>query len=130
MVHRAIIGSFERFFGILIEHFAGKFPTWIMPTQVKIIPVSDKHLDYAGEIERKLQKEKIRADVDERNENVGYKIREAQVEEKIPYMLIVGDTEIENKTVSVRDRNGEDKGELSLSKFIKEIKKEIENKEA
>jgi len=128
MIHRALLGSIERFFGILIEHFAGKFPTWMMPTQVMIIPVSDNHLDYAEKVKNRLTNENIRVKIDSRNENVGYKIRETQVDKKIPYMLIVGDNEIEDNTVSVRDREGEDRGKTSLDNFINNIKKEIEEK--
>ncbi len=128
MVHRALMGSFERFFGVLIEHFAGKFPVWLMPTQVMIIPISDDQIDYAKKVKGELEKENIRVKIDDRNENVGYKIREAHVEKKIPYMFIVGDNEIENETVSVRKRDGEDIGEKNIPEMIKKIKGVIKDK--
>lgn len=128
MIHRAIYGSIERFIGILIEHFAGAFPTWIAPVQVEIIPVSDDQIDYALKVKEALSQEKIRVEVDSRSEQVGYKIRDAQVKQ-IPYMLIVGGREEENETVSVRDRREGDLGTSKLSEFKDKILKEIENKE-
>ena len=127
MIHRAIYGSIERFIGILIEHFAGAFPTWIAPVQVEIIPVSDDQIDYALQVKEALSKEKIRVEVDSRSEQVGYKIRDAQVKQ-IPYMLIVGGREEENGTVSVRDRREGDLGTSKLSEFKAKILEEIEAK--
>ncbi len=127
MIHRVAFGSIERFIGILIEHFAGAFPTWLAPVQAKIIPVSERHLEYARSVGEKLEEAGIRYEVDERNEKIGYKIRSAQME-KIPYMLIVGDKEIESGNVSVRARSGEDRGATSLESFLADIKKEIESK--
>ncbi|MGM0499992.1 MAG: threonine--tRNA ligase [Bacillota bacterium] len=127
MIHRAIYGSIERFIGILIEHFAGAFPTWIAPVQVEIIPVSDDQIDYALKVKEALSQEKIRVEVDSRSEQVGYKIRDAQVKQ-IPYMLIVGGREEENGTVSVRDRREGDLGTSKLSEFKDNLLKEIENK--
>jgi threonyl-tRNA synthetase len=125
MIHRAIYGSIERFIGILIEHFAGAFPTWIAPVQVEIIPVSDDQIDYALKVKEALSQEKIRVEVDSRSEQVGYKIRDAQVNQ-VPYMLIVGGREEENETVSVRDRREGDLGTSKLSEFKAKILKEIE----
>ncbi|CCU79428.1 Threonyl-tRNA synthetase [Halanaerobium saccharolyticum subsp. saccharolyticum DSM 6643] len=125
MIHRAIYGSIERFIGILIEHFAGAFPTWIAPVQVEIIPVSDDQIDYALKVKEALSQEKIRVEVDSRSEQVGYKIRDAQVKQ-IPYMLIVGGREEENETVSVRDRREGDLGTSKLSEFKAKILEEIE----
>ncbi|SDK32521.1 threonine--tRNA ligase [Halanaerobium congolense] len=127
MIHRAIYGSIERFIGILIEHFAGAFPTWIAPVQVEIIPVSDDQIDYALQVKEALSKEKIRVEVDSRSEQVGYKIRDAQVKQ-IPYMLIVGGREEENGTVSVRDRREGDLGTSKLSEFKAKILAEIKAK--
>lgn len=127
MIHRAIYGSIERFIGILIEHFAGAFPTWMAPVQVEIIPVSDDQIDYALKVKEVLKEENIRVEVDSRSEQVGYKIRDAQVKQ-VPYMLIVGGREEENGTVSVRDRREGDLGTTKLSKFKDQILKEIENK--
>jgi threonyl-tRNA synthetase len=125
MVHRAIFGSFERFIGIITEHFAGSFPTWLAPVQVKILPISsDKHLDYAYGLKEKLEAEGLRVEVDERNEKIGYKIREAQMM-KIPYMLVVGDKEIENNEVGVRSRKEADLGAMKVEDFVNKIKEEI-----
>ena len=124
MLHRVIFGSIERFIGILIEHYAGAFPTWLAPVQVKILPITDKHLEYAKLLEEKLKKEEIRVEVDDRNEKTGYKIREAQLS-KVPYMLIVGDKELEENTVSVRDRREGDLGQIAVDEFINRITKEI-----
>ena len=121
MIHRTVFGSIERFIGILIEHYAGKFPAWLSPVQVKILPVSDKYLAYAGEIAEKLRREQIRVEIDDRDEKLGYKIREARLD-KIPYMIIVGEKETENRTISVRQRDAnpqeQDMGEMSLEEFV------------
>ena len=127
MIHRVVFGSIERFIGILIEHYAGKFPVWLAPVQVKILPVSDKSLDYALEVEKALKEQGIRVETDSRNEKIGYKIREAQLE-KVPYMLIIGDKEKEEKTVSVRMREKGDVGAMALADFAARVKKENDEK--
>lgn len=127
IIHRVCFGSVERFMGILIEHFAGAFPTWLAPTQVEVIPVSDKTLEYAKKVKNEIQKAGIRVHVDERAEKMGYKIREAQTK-KIPYMLVVGPKEAESNVVSVRSRFAGDEGVKSIDEFIKDIKEEIDNK--
>ena len=127
MVHRALLGSLERFFGVLTEHYAGAFPFWIAPAQVKILNISDDQLDYCKSIAKKLKKEGFRVDTDYRNEKIGYKIREAQLE-KIPHMLIIGKDEVENNTVSVRLRSGENKNNLDFSEYIGVINELEKNK--
>ena len=129
MIHRVAFGSIERFIGILIEHFAGAFPTWLAPVQVKVLPISDKYMDYAEKVKAALDAENIRAEVDTRSEKIGYKIREAQ-KNKIPYMLVVGQKEEEEGAVSVRSRFKGDEGQASLDSFIENIKKEIVSREA
>ena len=129
MIHRVAFGSIERFIGILIEHFAGAFPTWLAPVQVKVLPISDKYMDYAEKVKAALDAENIRAEVDTRSEKIGYKIREAQ-KNKIPYMLVVGQKEEEDGAVSVRSRFKGDEGQASLESFIENIKKEIVSREA
>ena len=126
MLHRVIFGSIERFIGILIEHFAGAFPTWLAPVQVKILPIAESHLEYANQLKKQLLEEEIRVEVDERNEKIGYKIREAQLQ-KIPYMLVIGDKEVEANKVGVRSRKEGDQGAISITDFINKIKTEIEN---
>lgn len=127
MVHRVVFGSIERFIGILIEHFAGAFPTWLAPEQVKVLPISEKYHEYANEVAAKLKEAKIRCSVDERSEKIGYKIRDARLN-KIPYMLIVGAKEQEEGVVSVRSRFLGDEGQRSLDTFIAEITEEIKNR--
>lgn len=127
MIHRTILGSMERFMGILIEHFAGKFPLWISPVQVIVLPISDKFNDYANEIKEKMLEKGIRAEVDERAEKIGYKIREAQLQ-RIPYMLIVGEKEVEENLVSVRSRDEGDLGQQKADEFINRALEEIETK--
>jgi len=127
MVHRALLGSIERFFGILIEHYAGEFPLWLAPTQVAIIPVSQNYIEYANTIFNEMKKNGIRSEVDERNEKIGYKIRDWEMK-KVPYMLIVGEKEKESGLVSVRKHKEGDKGSLALSEFIDKIVSEIKNK--
>ncbi len=117
MIHRAIFGSIERFIGILIEHFAGKFPLWLAPTQVKILPITDRTLAYAEEVAAKLADNGIRCEVDKRNEKIGYKIREAKMD-KVPYVLVVGDKEFEERTVNVNKRGDEEKTTVALDEFI------------
>ncbi len=127
MIHRAIFGSIERFIGILIEHFAGKFPVWLAPTQVKILPITDRTLGYADEVCKTLAENGIRCEVDRRSEKIGYKIREAKME-KVPYVLVVGDKEAEEGTVNVNKRGVEEKETVELKKFIKKIVKENKEK--
>lgn len=127
MIHRTILGSMERFIGVLIEHYAGKFPVWLSPVQVEILPISDKYNDYAYEIKKQMEEYDLRVEVDARAEKIGFKIREAQLA-KIPYMLIVGEKEAENKTVSVRTRDEGDTGSISVDEFIEKIVKDIEEK--
>jgi len=128
MIHRVAFGSIERFIGILIEHFAGAFPTWLAPVQVKVLPISEKHLDYGKKVLKELEEAGIRAEIDERAEKIGYKIREAQMN-KIPYMLVVGQKEEEEKKVSVRSRYLGDEGQKELPIFIEDICREIRTKE-
>ncbi|MCD8015603.1 MAG: threonine--tRNA ligase [Lachnospiraceae bacterium] len=124
MIHRVAFGSIERFIGILIEHFAGAFPTWLSPEQVRILPISDKYIDYAETVKAALREEGIRANVDTRAEKIGYKIREAQLA-KTPYMLVVGAKEEEENLVSVRSRSEGDKGQSTLAEFTAMVKEEI-----
>lgn len=124
MLHRTILGSFERFMGVLIEHFAGKFPLWLAPVQIKIIPVSEKFIDYAKEVEAKFVAEDFRVELDERNEKLGYKIREAQLE-KVPYVFVVGEKEVEEGTVAIRKRDGEDQGSKKIDEAIADLKSEV-----
>ena len=128
MIHRVAFGSIERFIGILIEHFAGAFPTWLSPVQVKVLPISDKYMEYGKKVREVLDKAGIRAEIDTRAEKIGYKIREAQMN-KIPYMLVVGAKEEEAGVVSVRSRFAGDEGQKGLDDFICDLKKEIEAKE-
>ena len=124
MIHRVAFGSIERFIGILIEHFAGAFPTWLSPEQVRVLPISDKYLDYANQVNAKLNDEGIRSSVDSRAEKIGYKIRDARLM-KVPYMLIVGAKEEEQGLVSVRSRFAGDEGQTELASFLDSIKEEI-----
>ena len=124
MLHRVIFGSIERFIGILIEHYAGAFPTWLAPVQVRILPIATAHREYAKTIKKRLEEEGLRVELDERDEKIGYKIREAQLQ-KIPYMIILGDKEIEANAVGVRSRKDGDIGQMEANEFINKIKKEI-----
>ena len=126
MIHRALFGSFERFIGILTEHYAGAFPTWLAPVQVRLLPIADSHKEYAKKVQEQLEDTGIRVEVDERQEKIGYKIREAQLH-KIPYMLILGDKEVEANAVGVRSRKEGDIGQTSVEDFIAKLKVEIEN---
>ncbi len=128
MIHRVAFGSIERFIGILIEHFAGAFPTWLAPVQVKVLPISDKFMDYARQVTEQLDQEGIRVELDVRSEKIGYKIREAQMQ-KVPYMLVVGQKEAEDGVAAVRSRFLGDEGQKPLEEFITSIKAEIESKE-
>ena len=128
MIHRAIFGSFDRFIGIITEHFAGAFPMWLSPVQIKILPIStEKHAEYANKLAEKLDDLGFRVEVDDRNEKIGYKIREAQVQ-KIPYMLVIGDKEIEEGTVGVRNRKDGDLGAMKVEDFIAKAKEEVDTK--
>ena len=124
MVHRAIFGSFERFIGILTEHFAGAFPTWLAPVQARVLPISEKFIDYAREVHGRLRAARVRAELDDRNEKLGYRIRDAQMR-KIPYMLVVGERERQAGTVSLRPRTGEDVGTVALDRVVAELSGEI-----
>ena len=128
MIHRVVFGSIERFIGILIEHFAGAFPTWLAPVQAMIIPITDRQHEYAKELEKKLNAAGIRVEADYRSEKMGYKIREAQLK-KIPYMLVVGDKEMEDGTVAVRARKEEKGGTMTVDAFLAAIRAEIDSKE-
>ncbi len=127
MIHRVVFGSVERFIGVITEHFAGAFPVWLAPVQAKILPITDRSAEYARELAAKLDEAGIRVETDLRNEKIGYKIREAQMQ-KIPYMLVVGDKEAEAGTVSVRTRGGVDLGAMKLDEFLAKIKDEIDSK--
>ena len=124
MIHRVVLGSIERFIGVITEHFAGAFPTWLAPVQVKLLPIADRHLDYLFGIKKVLEGKGIRCEVDTRNEKIGYKIREAQLQ-RVPYMLVAGDKDIENNTVSIRSHKEGDKGAMSLDQFLDGILEEI-----
>ncbi|MBP3655030.1 MAG: threonine--tRNA ligase [Oscillospiraceae bacterium] len=125
MIHRVVLGSIERFIGVITEHFGGAFPTWLAPVQVKVLPITDRTADYAKEVAAKLDAMGIRVETDLRNEKIGYKIREAQMQ-KIPYMLVVGDKEAEAGTISVRTRAGGDMGAMEFDAFAAKIKEEID----
>lgn len=126
VIHRAILGSSDRFISFLIEETKGAFPTWLAPVQVKLLPISDSQVEYCQKIKSELMKNKVRVELDDRNEKIGYKIREAQLE-KVPYMLVIGDKEVEANTVSVRSRKEGDIGAIKVEEFISKIKYEIEN---
>lgn len=126
VIHRAILGTFDRFLAFLIEETKGAFPTWLAPVQVKILPISDAQLKYSNEIEKELEEIGIRVNIDDRNEKIGYKIREAQME-KIPYMLVIGEKETNTKTASVRSRKQGDIGQMSMKEFKEKIENEVKN---
>src|SRR5712692_11301116 len=127
IIHRAIVGSFERFIAILIEHYTGAFPLWLAPVQAVVLPIADRHLAYAASVRDQLKAAGLRDDLDGRQEKIGYKIREAQLH-KVPYMLVVGDREAETRTVSVRERSGGDKGASSIDAFIASARDDIARK--
>jgi threonyl-tRNA synthetase len=127
VIHRAIYGSFERFIAMLIEHYAGAFPLWLAPVQAVVLPIADRHLDYARAVRDRLDAAGLRVELDERQEKIGYKIREAQLQ-KTPYMLVVGDRETAEGTISVRERSGGDKGASPVDAFIAAAKDEIASK--
>ncbi len=127
MIHRVVFGSIERFIGILIEHFAGAFPVWLAPVQVKLLPIADRHLDYIYEVKKALEAKGIRCEVDDRNEKIGYKIREAQVK-KVPYMVIVGDKDVEAGTVAIRSRKDGDLGAMTPAEFVEFMVEKVSSK--
>jgi threonyl-tRNA synthetase len=127
VIHRAIFGSFERFIAILIEHYTGAFPLWLAPLQAVVLPISDRHLAYGASVRDQLTAAGLRAVLDERQEKIGYKIREAQLQ-KVPYMLVVGDREAETGTVSVRERSGGDRGSSAIDAFIASARDEVARK--
>jgi len=127
MVHRALLGSLERFFGVLIEHYAGAFPVWLSPVQAALIPIADRHVDYAREVAAELRQAGLRVMVDDRGERMNAKIRDAQ-NQKIPYMLVVGDKEVENRQVALRLRNGENPGPMAVAEFLDRAKDEVARK--
>lgn len=127
MIHRAIMGSIERFAGVLVEHYAGAFPVWLSPVQAKVLPLSDGYVTYARQVANRLQEEGIRVEIDERNEKIGYKIRQAQLQ-KVPYMLVVGEKEQATEAVAVRQRAQGDQGLMPLAEFIGQIKAEIQSR--
>jgi threonyl-tRNA synthetase len=127
MIHRALLGSMERFMGVLIEHFAGAFPVWLAPVQAVLIPIADRHFDYAQEVAESLESEGLRVEVDTRGERMNAKIRDAQ-NQKIPYMLVIGDREVEDQTVSVRLRSEENLGAMSLEAFKAQAEQDIQSR--
>ena len=127
MIHRACFGSMERFIGILTEHYAGAFPTWMAPVQVKILPISEKHVEYAKDLAKQMHRDYVRVEVDDRSEKIGYKIRQAQMA-KVPYMLVVGDKEVEEGTVNIRKHGGDELGSVPFEEFFNSIKTEIKER--
>jgi threonine--tRNA ligase len=117
----------ERFIGILTEHYAGAFPTWMAPVQVKILPISEKHVEYAKDLAKQMHRDYVRVEVDDRSEKIGYKIRQAQMA-KVPYMLVVGDKEVEEGTVNVRKHGGDELGSVPFEEFFNSIKTEIKER--
>ena len=124
MIHRALLGSLERFFGVLIEHFAGRFPPWLAPVQAVVLNITDRQAEYAGQIAESLKNQGFRAEADLRNEKIGFKIREHTLQ-RVPYLLVVGDRELESGTVAVRSRSGEDLGSMALEGFVDRLAKEV-----
>ena len=129
MVHRTVFGSIERFIGILTEHFAGAFPTWLAPVQAVVLPITDKFNDYAQQVAEQLLTVGVRVEVDSRNEKIGYKIREAQMQ-KVPYMLVVGEKEVASQTVGLRKRGQGDLGAVAVEQFVADITAEIKERRA
>lgn len=127
IIHRTSIGCYERTLAYLIEKYAGAFPTWLAPVQVKLLPIADRHLDYLYDVKKALEAKGVRCEIDDRSEKIGFKIRQAQLE-KVPYMLLAGDKDIENNTVSLRTRSGGDKGAMSLDEFVDKLLKEVDDK--
>ena len=120
MLHRACYGSLERFLGIIIENYAGDFPLWLAPVQVRVLPISEKYIDYAKRVSEKLMELGLRAEVNAKDDRIGYKIRESSLQ-KIPYAIIVGEKEMENQTINVRSRDKGELGEMSLDAFVSEL---------
>jgi threonyl-tRNA synthetase len=129
VIHRAIFGSYERFIGLLVEHYAGAFPTWLAPVQARVIPISEKHSGYARTVYERLRSAHLRVELDDRNEKLGYRIRDAQLR-KVPYMLVVGERESHNGTVSLRHRTGEDLGAVPVDRVLTELSSEIGSRAA
>ena len=128
VLHRAILGSLDRFIAYLIEETKGMFPLWLAPVQVKVLPVSEKSLDYSAKVYEAIKNEHIRVELDDRNEKIGYKIREARQEDKVPYMIILGAQEVESNTVSVRSRDTDQTENMTLDEFIAKVTKEIKDR--
>jgi threonyl-tRNA synthetase len=128
MIHRALLGSLERFFGVLVEHYAGAFPVWLAPVQAAVMNITDAQADYAAQIADALKKAGLRIELDSRGEKIGAKIRDAQIK-KVPYMIIIGKREAEQGTISVRSRVKGDEGSMEISAFIERIKQEVKDKE-
>jgi threonyl-tRNA synthetase len=126
MIHRALMGSLERFFGILVEQYAGAFPVWLAPVQTDVLSVADRHIEYAREVVAALRAAGYRAEGDFRNEKLGYKIRESQLQ-KVPYALVIGDREVEGRQVSPRRRGGEQFPPMSIGEFLETLRKEADN---
>jgi len=124
MIHRALLGSLERFFGILIEHFEGRFPPWLAPVQAVVLNITDRQAEYAAELERRLADQGFRVSADLRNEKIGFKIREHTLR-KVPYMLVVGDKELESESVAVRTRDGKDLGSMALGAFVERLERDV-----
>ncbi len=129
MLHRALVGTLDRFLAILIEHYGGKFPLWLAPEQVRILPIADRHNDYAHEVKDQLKRSGLRAEVDDRSRTLDYKIREGQ-EDKVPYMIVVGDNEEDSGKIAVRDREEQEEYEVNIDNFAQELRREIEEKRA
>ena len=127
MIHRVVLGSIERFIGIITEHYAGAFPLWLAPVQVKILPIGEGHIEYANKVKDILEENHLRVEVDARNEKIGYKIREAQLK-KVPYMLVVGDKEMAEGLVAVRSRSEGELGQLTIEDFTKRAVEEVKSK--
>jgi threonyl-tRNA synthetase len=128
MIHRVVFGSMERFIGILTEHYAGAFPVWLAPIQARLVPITERHHEYANSLAQQLKKAGIRVDVDARSVKMGYKIREGQLQ-KIPYLLVVGDKEVESHTVSIRRRKEGDVGSQGVDEFITQLTRVIAERE-
>jgi threonyl-tRNA synthetase len=128
MVHRALLGSMERFFGVLIEHYKGAFPVWLAPIQATLIPIADRHIDYAEQVVEQLEEAGLRAEVDRSGNRMGAKIRDAQ-NANVPYMLIVGDREVDEGTVSLRLRSEEDLGAVAIDEFIQRAKQDVASRQ-
>ena len=127
MLHRALLGSLERFTGVLIEHYAGNFPLWLAPVQISLIPVGEDHREYCQKLAQELQAENLRIEIDNSDEGVGKKIRKA-ILQKIPYMLVIGDKEMKSKKLHIRKRGSEDVKEIKKDKFVKQVKKLVEER--